>query len=246
MDMHEIAMVESNTRETRMKELMRLDNIGVSYPQRQGFLKRAGYWALQDISFSIFHGETVGIIGRNGVGKTTLLRLLSNIISPDKGRILREHGLRTVLLSLQAGFIPALTGRQNAIISGITLGLSRQKIESHIEQIVEFSELGEFIDQPVSTYSAGMRARLGFSVAMQVKPDVLLIDEVIAVGDEAFRKKSSEVIRERVKADETTVLVTHFPQLAKALCNRLIWLENGRIRMIGDVESVLTAYQAAT
>lgn len=243
MDMHEHVILEPNSRDGSMKELIRLESVGVSYPQRRGFLQRTQYWALRDISFSIFQGETVGIIGRNGVGKTTLLRLLSDIISPDKGTLRRERGLRTVLLSLQAGFIPALTGRQNAIISGITLGLTKQQIESGMDQIIEFSELNQFIDQPVSTYSAGMRARLGFSVAMRVEPDVLLIDEVIAVGDEAFREKSSAVIRQRVKANETTVLVTHFPQLAKALCSRLVWIEDGCIRMIGEPDNVLAAYQ---
>lgn len=223
-------------------ELIRLEHIGVCYPQRNGFLKRTDYWALKDISFNVIQGETVGVIGRNGVGKTTLLRLLSNIITPDRGRVWRADRLRTVLLSLQAGFIPSLTGRQNAIISGITLGLSRDVITRCMDEIIEFSALHGFIDRPVATYSAGMRARLGFSVAMHVDPDVLLIDEVISVGDEEFRKKSSEVIHNRVKANETTVIVTHNAQLARTLCSRLIWIEDGVIRMMGETKGVLDAY----
>jgi lipopolysaccharide transport system ATP-binding protein len=229
---------------TKSVELVRLEGIGVSFPQRKGFLKRSSYWALKDISFSIRHGETIGIIGRNGVGKTTLLRLISNIISPDRGQIWHEKGLRTALLSLQAGFIPTLSGRQNAVISGITLGLTRRQIENCITQVIEFSGLHDFIDQPVAAYSAGMLARLGFSVAMHVDPDILLIDEVISVGDETFRKKSAEVIHERVKANETTVLVTHDPKLAESLCSRLIWIEDGRIRAIGETGEILSVYLA--
>lgn len=226
-------------------ELMRLEEIGLCYSHRDSFFSRSDYWALHDISFSIYHGETIGIIGRNGVGKTTLLRLLSNIISPDKGRIWREDGMLTVLLSLQAGFIPSLTGRQNAVMSAITLGLSRQKIESCMDQVVDFAELHDFIDQPVAAYSSGMRARLGFSVAMHIKPDILLIDEVFSVGDEDFRKKSSMIIRDRVEANETTVLVTHNVQLAKSLCTRLIWVEEGRVRMMGKPDEVVDSYLAA-
>jgi len=226
-------------------ELLRLANVGVSYQQRDGLLKRSNYWALQDISFSINEGETIGVIGRNGVGKTTLLRLLSNIIGPDRGRVSRVDGLRTVLLSIQAGFIASLTGRQNAIISGITLGLSRRKMEGCMDAIVEFSELHDFIDQPLAAYSSGMRARLGFAVAMHVDPDILLIDEAISVGDEAFRKKSAAVIRSRVEANETTVVVTHNAQMAKSLCTRLIWIEAGLIRMMGEPGDVLEHYLAA-
>lgn len=225
-------------------EIMRLSNVGVKFLQRKAFLQRSEYWAISSISFSIYQGETIGVIGRNGVGKTTLLRLLANIISPDCGEIWRKEDLRSVMLSLQAGFIPTLTGRQNAVISGITLGLSRRKIEECIEQVIEFSELHEFIDQPVASYSAGMRARLGFAVAMHVDPDILLIDEAISVGDEDFRKKSAAVIRNRVKANETTVLVTHNANLAQALCGRLVWIEAGKIRMIGETKEVMDAYLA--
>lgn len=223
-------------------ELIRLDKVGVSYPQRKGFLKKTDYWALKDISFSISEGETIGIIGRNGVGKTTLLRLLADIISPDCGKIIRSADQRTVLLSIQAGFISTLTGRQNAFISGITLGLSPQKISSCFDKIIEFSELQDFIDQPVYSYSSGMMARLGFSVAMQVDPDILLIDEAISVGDEEFRKKSAALIHDRVAANETTVLVTHNAQMAGTLCSRIVWIENGVVRMNGDPEDVLRQY----
>lgn len=223
-------------------ELMRLDNIGVSYRQRNGFLNHSDYWALKDVSFNIYRGETIGVLGRNGVGKTTLLRLLADIISPDRGVVFRTPGLRAVLLSIQAGFIASLTGRQNILISGITLGLTKKKIESRINQIVEFSGLHDFIDQPVTAYSSGMSARLGFSIAMQVDPDILLVDEVISVGDEDFRKKSSAFIHDRVKANETTILVTHNAQMASTLCTRIIWIDDGYVRMSGDPKEVVNAY----
>lgn len=223
-------------------ELIRLDGISLSYSQRKGFLRRENYQVLHDISFSIFQGETVGVLGRNGVGKTTLLRLLSDIIEPDDGYVTRMPGLKTVLLSIQAGFISSLTGRQNTLISGITLGITKSKIEGAMDQIIDFAELGEFIDQPVATYSSGMRARLGFSIAMYVDPDILLIDETISVGDESFRKKSANFINERVDANETTVLVTHNAQLASSLCTRVIWIDEGCVRMNGDPAEVISAY----
>lgn len=224
-------------------ELMTLTGIGVSYPQRRGLFGRSEYWALKDISFGINEGEIIGIIGRNGVGKSTLLRLLADIIRPDRGNVYRAQGVRTVLLSIQAGFIASLTGRQNVFLSGITLGLSKNTVDARIDEIVEFSELREFIDQPVASYSSGMRARLGFSIAMQVDPDILLIDEAISVGDEDFRKKSSALIHERVEKNETTVIVTHNVQLAKTLCTRAIIIEEGRVRANGKPDEIVSIYQ---
>lgn len=224
------------------RELLRLENVGVTYLKRSKMFKRSKFWALKDVSFHVNHGETLGVIGRNGVGKSTLLRLLAGIINPDKGYIWREPGLRTALLSLQAGFIPSLTGRQNAVISGITLGLPKAVIEQKLGQIIEFAELTDFIDQPVASYSSGMRARLGFAVAIQVDPDVLLIDEVLSVGDQIFSRKSSEVIRNRINADETTILVSHNIQLVNSLCDRVVWIENGVTRMEGTSEEVASAY----
>ncbi len=228
--------------EAPKKLLMRLENVGISYLQRSKRLKRNEFWALTNVSFSVYHGETLGVIGRNGVGKSTLLRMLAGIITPDKGKIWFENGLRTALLSLQAGFIPTLTGRQNAIISGITLGLSRREIEGRLEQIIEFSQLKGFIDQPVAAYSSGMRMRLGFAVAIQVDPDVLLIDEVLSVGDEVFSRKSADVIRNRINSDETTIIVSHNIQLVHTLCDRVVWIENGLTRMEGTSDEVVPVY----
>ena len=224
------------------RKVLSLDNIGVYYLQKSKAFKRNKYWALTDVSFDVYHGETLGIIGRNGVGKSTLLRLLAGIINPDKGKLWKEPNLRVALLSLQAGFIQNLTGRQNAVISGITLGLPKQVIEKKLDEIIEFSELHDFIDQPVASYSSGMRVRLGFAVAIQVDPDVLLIDEVLSVGDEVFRRKSSEIIKKRITADETTIIVSHNIQMISDLCDRAVWIENGKTRIEGPANEVANAY----
>lgn len=230
--------------ESSTLELLALQEVSVNYPRRRRWMWSHSYQALSNVSLSVFQGETLGIIGRNGVGKTTLLRLLAGIITPDGGQCWRRRQVRTALLSLQAGFIPVLTGRQNAVISGMALGLSKRRILACMTQIIEFSELHSFIDEPVAAYSAGMRARLGFSVAMHVAPDILLVDEVISVGDEAFRNKSARVIHDRVAEQQTTVLVTHNVHLARSLCTRLVWLDGGRVRMSGATETVLDAYLA--
>lgn len=222
---------------------LRLRNVAVSYRRRAGVLRWARYWALKDVSFEVYHGETLGIIGRNGTGKSTLLRVLAGIIAPDGGEI-ENDGCRVSLLSLQVGFIPHLTGRQNAVLSGMLLGLHRRQIERRMEAVVAFSELGEFIDQPVRSYSMGMRARLGFSVAFQADPDVLLVDEVLGVGDLAFRQKSSDAMRERIRSNKTVVLVSHATQTVLELCDRVIWIDGGRTRMEGAPKQVLDQYAA--
>lgn len=221
--------------------LISLQNVSMSYSIRAGMFRWSKYTPLNDISFDLHRGETVGIIGRNGAGKSTLLRLIAGIIEPDAGRIV-NHGARTSLLSLGVGFVPHLTGRQNAMLSGMLLGLHRDEIAQKMDAIIEFTDLGEFIDQPLRTYSSGMRARLGFSVAIQVDPDVLLIDEVLGVGDEEFRKKSTAEMKRLIKSDKTVVLVSHALPVVKELCDRLVWIENGFVKGAGETEAILKLY----
>lgn len=222
--------------------LVRLNHVAVSYQRRNGFRNQPVFWALQDITLSIFHGETIGIIGRNGVGKSTLLRLIAGIITPDKGSVLYAEKCHASLLSLQVGFIPQLTGRENAILSGMLLGMQRSAVEAKMKEIIEFSELNDFIDLPISTYSTGMRARLGFSIAFQADPDILLVDEVLGVGDAEFREKSSRAMRQKIRSNKTVVLVSHNPQTIRSLCDRVIWIEKGCTRLEGDPNTVLNAY----
>lgn len=225
--------------------VLSLRNIAVSYRRRAGMLRWSKYWALEDVSFDLYHGETLAVVGRNGAGKSTLLRVLADIIKPDRGQV-RRNGCSISLLSLRVGFIPHLTGRQNAILSGMLMGLRRREVERMMDAIIEFSELGSFIDEPVRTYSAGMNARLGFSVAFQSDPDILLIDEVLGVGDVEFRKKSTAALRDKIKSDKTVVLVTHTPQTVKELCDRAVWIDGGATRAEGDRDEVLEQYLAHT
>lgn len=221
---------------------LQLQDIGVSYRRKAGVFKREAFWALRGVTFDLFHGETLGVIGRNGVGKSTLLRVIANIIKPDKGRIVSYNSGIASLLSLQVGFVNHLTGRENAILSGMLLGMARQDIEDRMDEIIAFSEIGGFIDQPVHTYSTGMRARLGFSVSFLADPDIILLDETLGVGDARFRQKSAKAMREKIRSDKTIVLVSHNPGMVRELCDRAVWIDGGVTKEEGPVENVLNSY----
>ncbi|MBE9563465.1 MAG: ABC transporter ATP-binding protein, partial [Proteobacteria bacterium] len=207
----------------KQEPILSLRNVGVSYKRR---IFSEPFWAIKDVSFDLYHGETLGIIGRNGVGKSTLLRMMAGIIKPNIGTFV-NRGYHASLLCLQLGFIPYLSGRENAILSGMLMGLRKKEIKTKIDAIIEFSELGKFFDEPIATYSSGMKARLGFSVAFQVDPDILLVDEVLGVGDENFRQKSTRVMREKISSNKTIVLVSHLTAMIKKLCIRVVWIEEG-------------------
>ena len=223
--------------------LISLHNVGVRFRQGKRLFSGDYFEALKNISFDLYQGDSLGIIGRNGVGKSTLLRCLGGIIRPDRG-LLKNNGYRTALLSLQLGFDSQLTGRDNAVLSGMLLGFQRREIKAKLEEIILFSELEEFIDQPLYTYSNGMRARLGFSVAFHLEPDILLIDEALAVGDANFRKKSLAVMEDKIRSDRTIVLVSHQSEVIKRLCNRAVWIEHGETQLEGEAGSVVQAYES--
>ena len=204
---------------------------------------RAGFWALCGVNLSVYPGEVVGLVGPNGAGKTTLLKTLASIVGPDRGR-LRVCGTVGCLLSFGVGFKASLSGRENIYLNGSILGLSRRKIDERIDQIVEFSELGQFIDAPVRTYSAGKKGRLGFSIAVNIDPDVLLLDEVLSVGDAAFRTKAGSILDRFRGENKTVVIASHSMDLIKRSCTRAVWLDRGRIRMEGDPSEVAQAYIA--
>ena len=226
------------------RTLISVRHVGVQYRLRRGLLKRKQFWALKDVSFDLYHAESLGVIGRNGCGKTTLLKVLAGITQPDVGSV-THNGCRAALLALNVGFVPYLTGRENATLGGLMLGFSRREIESRLGAIADFAELGEFFDEPMFEYSAGMKARLGFSVACQLDSDVLLIDEVLGVGDAEFRRKSTAVLRDKIKSEKTVVVVSHDPNTIRRLCDRAVWIENGRARCEGTAEDVLLQYEAA-
>lgn len=223
--------------------VLRLENVGVSYQRRTGFFGGGRFWALRDISFSLYHGESLGVVGRNGAGKSTLLKILAGIINPDRGHVMRAD-LRAALLSLRIGFVPYLTGRENAILSGMLMGLRRREMERDIDEIFAFAELEEFIDQPLRTYSSGMNARLGFAVAFRSDPDILLVDEVLGVGDADFKKKSTELMRQKIRSDKTVVIVSHSASLIHELCDRAVWIDKGETKAEGDADEVLAQYAA--
>lgn len=196
---------------------------------------------LEDISLDIKKGETVALIGVNGSGKSTLLKLMTKIIYPTKGKI-TTNGKLTSLLELGAGFHPDFTGRENIYFNAAIFGLTKQEIDKRLDTIIEFSELGEFIDSPVRTYSSGMYMRLAFSVAINVDAEILLIDEILAVGDQHFQDKCFEKLNELKESGITIVIVTHSLESVKKLCSRAVWIYNGKIKMDGNTQKVTDEY----
>ncbi len=208
---------------------------------RRNNRSREEFWALRDVSFAVEQGETVGIIGPNGAGKSTVLKLVARIIEPTSGRI-KVRGRIGALLELGAGFHPDLTGRENIYLNGSILGLSRADIRRRLDDIIGFAELERFIDIPVKHYSSGMYVRLGFSVAVHTDPEVLLVDEVLAVGDQAFQRKCLERIDELRRRGVTVLFVSHSADAVRALCNRALWLHEGRLVADDAAEAVVRRY----
>ena len=196
---------------------------------------------LKNINLDIKKGETVALIGTNGSGKSTLLKLMTKIIYPTKG-IIKTNGKLTSLLELGAGFHPDFTGRENIYFNASIFGLTRQEIENRIDEIIEFSELGEFIDNPVRTYSSGMYMRLAFSVAINVDAEILLIDEILAVGDQHFQEKCFAKLHQLKESDKTIVIVTHSLDQVEKLCNRAIWIKDGQVQMDDVPKKVIKEY----
>ncbi len=199
------------------------------------------FWALKGVNLTVKQGECLGVIGRNGAGKSTLLSLLLGVAQPTKGRV-EVNGKMTPLLELGAGFHPDLTGIENIIMNGVLLGHMEEEILDRMDDIIAFSELGDFIDRPVRTYSSGMQMRLAFSIAIHTDPEILLIDEILAVGDESFRKKSGKALMELIKGGVATVYVSHTMEAITTICDRVIWLEHGEIRAEGEALSVVEEY----
>lgn len=197
--------------------------------------------ALKDITFEIEKGLTVGIIGSNGSGKSTLLRILGKVYTVDSG-IVKINTSSISLLTLGTGFKNELTGLENIYMNGYLMGLSKSEIDSKLDDIIEFSETGEFINQPIKTYSSGMKSRLGFAIASHIEPELLLIDETFSVGDTRFKKKSGEKVRELISGNRTTIIVSHSLGLLKELCQKIIWIEKGELKRYGETVDVIEEY----
>lgn len=207
--------------------------------------RREPITALEDVSFRINRGEAFGIIGRNGAGKSTLLRLLAGTLQPDAGTI-DVHGTTSTLLQLGAGFNAELSGLRNIYLGSMAVGLKKTEIDSMVDDIVEYSELGPAIHRPIKTYSSGMHSRLAFSIGIRMKPDILLLDEVLAVGDRSFRQKSLESLHELLEDAGTIVFVSHSLPSVREFCDRALWLDQGRVRARGTADQVIEKYQKVT
>src|SRR5229473_1563269 len=236
---------------------IRLDRVSKQYrlrtpgnaPRRwySGAFRRrsSGMWALRDVSFQVRQGEALGIVGHNGAGKTTILRILSSITTPTEGEI-TVRGRLAALVDVSSGFHPELTGRENIDLHGAMLGMRRSEIRKKLESIIEFSGVGQYIDVPVKRYSSGMYVRLGFAIAAHLDPDVLLLDEVLAVGDAAFQAKCLDRIAELRKRGRTLVFISHDLAAVYRLCDRALLLSHGRVQMDGPARSVIDEYQQMT
>lgn len=199
--------------------------------------------ALEKISLDVKKGEVVGLMGANGSGKSTLLRVIAGIYAPDEGSV-QVRGRVTLLAGIGTGFQLDLTGRENIMLTGSIYGYSKMEISKMEEEIIEFSGIGEFIDQPIRTYSAGMRARLGFAIVSNLEPDILLLDEVMSVGDTDFRQKSRNKIEQLIKGDATVVIVSHSKSIIKSMCDRVFAIEDGKIITDGSIETALEYYES--
>jgi ABC-2 type transport system ATP-binding protein/lipopolysaccharide transport system ATP-binding protein len=238
-------------------EAIRLENVGVRYrvpTERIGTFKEyiirrlqrkvrnREFWALKGVNLSIYRGEVFGLIGQNGAGKSTMLKLMARVLRPTEGRVVVK-GQVAPLLEFGAGFHPELTGRENVFLNGALLGFSRRDMEEKFDRIVDFAELWDFIDAPMRTYSSGMWARLGFAVATDFQPDVLIVDEVLAVGDEAFQRKSSARMQEFRDQGATILLVSHNMNTIAAMCHRAAWIHHGQVMALDSAGEAIRAYR---
>ncbi|WP_444890110.1 ABC transporter ATP-binding protein [Microbulbifer sp. DLAB2-AA] len=227
-----------------MKEIaLSFENVGVAFRRKRSLLSSKKF-TLRNISFDLYKGETLGVIGHNGAGKSTLLKLLGDIIRPDEGSIYRAPNTTSQLLSLSLGFNKSLSGYENAIMALVTQGKSIKDAKKLAPSIAKFGAIEHLLEQPVGTYSAGERARLSFSIAMNTTPDILLLDEILGVGDKAFKEVSSKELKRRINSNQTAVLVSHSTSTIKEFCDRTLWIDKGILRMHGPANEVIRAYSS--
>ncbi|MFT5333683.1 MAG: lipopolysaccharide transport system ATP-binding protein [Halioglobus sp.] len=220
--------------------LLQLDNVCLDYHPGKS---RPDQLVLDSVSLALYRGETLGVIGKNGCGKTTILRVMAGILAPTSGVVQARSGVTSSLLTIGLGFRADLSGRDNALLSAMLQGSSRAEAEALLEEIKEFSELGQSFEEPVKSYSSGMRARLGFTTALITHVDILLVDEILSVGDAHFRQKAQTAMKDRIGGDQTVVFVSHNDSQVQDLCDRAIWLNDAKIAAQGDVSDVLVEYR---
>jgi lipopolysaccharide transport system ATP-binding protein len=220
-----------------------IKNFLFNFPKSLTSMKEEQFESLRDISFDVYRGENFGIIGHNGAGKSTTLGLIAGVLRPNKGRVTIK-GRISPLLALGAGFHPELNGRENIVLNGVVMGLTRREVMKKLDEIVEFAELGEFIDRPIRVYSSGMMARLGFAVVAHLEPEILLIDEVLGVGDIRFQKKCVKKMMEFKESHVTMVIVSHSIATVATICDRVMWIDNHTVRAIGNPIEIAEKYCA--
>ena len=213
----------------------------IAFFDRKKKKKKTDFWALKDVSFSVKKGEVVGLIGSNGAGKSTLLKVVSGVMKPTEGKV-TVNGVISPMIELGAGFDPELTARENIYLNGSILGYSKEFLDDKFDEIVEFSELRDFLDVPIRNFSSGMVAKLAFSIATIVNPEILIVDEILSVGDIKFQEKSKNKMLEMIKGGTTVLYVSHSLESIRELCNRVVWLEHGQVVKIGDVDNLCNEY----
>lgn len=248
---------ESNPSNPIQQPIIQLENVSVRYrlpSERIGTLKEytirflqrrlrhRDFWAVHDLSLNVNRGEVFGIVGDNGAGKSTLLKVISKVLRPTTGRV-RIYGKIAPLLELGAGFHPELSGRENIFLNGALLGYSHEQMSNVFDEVVDFSELSQFIDAPIRTYSSGMYARLGFAVATAHQPEILIVDEILSVGDEAFQRKCTDRISGFRENGATVLMVSHNLDLIAGMCDRAAWLDHGKLITIGEANDVIAHYR---
>lgn len=246
-----------NGRNNGTESIISLENVSVSYrlpSERIGTFKEyairalqrkikiQNFWALTDVNLEVHKGEVFGLIGNNGAGKSTMLKVISKVLKPSKGRVM-VFGKIAPLLELGAGFHPELSGRENVFLNGALLGYSRAEMEAVFDDIVEFSELDQFINSPIRTYSSGMYARLGFAVATAHVPEILILDEILSVGDEAFQRKCNLRMKSFQQSGATVLMVSHGLDMMEGMCDRIAWIDHGKVLKIGEPKETIAAYR---
>lgn len=222
--------------------MLELKDVSLNFQTSRATFDRGVHHVLDGVSIKLYEGETLGIIGKNGVGKTTMLRVMAGILAPTQGSVIVQKGMVASLLTIGLGFLPDLSGRDNAFFSAMLQGSSKQQAKASLSAIKEFSELGDSFEEPVKTYSSGMKSRLGFTTALMTQVDILLVDEVLSVGDAHFRAKAESAMKERLGGDQTVVLVSHNNNQIRAMCDRSIWIDGGRVASDGNTKTVLRSY----
>ncbi len=226
-------------------KIVSLTAVSLSYPASRSLFSRQKKLVIKDFNLEVLSGENVGIIGRNGVGKTSLLKMIAGILQPDSGEVWRKPKLRSTFIGVNSGFVPNMTGIENIYLTGLLLGMSQTQIENCVNEIINYADIGSSINDQVASYSSGMRSRLAFSISLHSSPDLLLIDEAMGVGDRDFRRKSSESLRTMIRTDTTSIIVSHETEFLQRVCSQVVWIEDGRVIRQGSPADVLDEYNQA-